>query len=102
MFIQMNELIEIDEQIKSANQSNQQVKGAFVIEVVKITTAIIFESKKLVGRLKHRNKRRNEKCYAFIKKDISEAKNTLQNILENQTFQRIQSLLWPISTKWIS
>ena len=65
-----------------------------MIEAAKISTILISESKKKVGRLKHRNKRTSEKYYVLIKKDISVVKNTLlrwilQNILENQTFQRI-------------
>ena len=38
------------------------------MEVVKTIAILSFESKKLVGRLKHRNKRIRENCYALIKK----------------------------------
>ena len=48
-----------------------------MIDAVKITTILIFESKTYVGRSKHKNKRGSEKCYVLIKKDISKVKNTL-------------------------
>ena len=59
---------------------------------------------KQIPLLKHSNKRRSEKCYVLIKKDRSKVKNTLlqwilQNILENQMFQRIVKFIWLISTK---
>ena len=49
-------------------------------------------------RSKHNNKRRIKKCYVLIKKDTSKVKNTLlwwilQNILENQMFQRISKFI---------
>ena len=55
---------------------------------------LFFESKQNVRCLKHRKHKRSKKCYVLIfKKDISKVKNTLlkwilQNISENQTFQR--------------
>ena len=66
--VYLNEPIEIDELIKLANQSNQQVKSALVIRAAKTTIILIFGNKKQVGRSKHNNKRRNEQCYVLIKK----------------------------------
>ena len=44
--VYLKEPIEIDELIKLANQLNQQVKGALVIEAAKITIILIFKNKK--------------------------------------------------------
>ena len=49
-----------------------------MIDPAKITTIIIFESKKYVSRSKHRNKKRSGKCYVLIKKDISNKKHFAQ------------------------
>ena len=63
-----------------------------MIDPAKITAIIIFESKTYVSRSKHRNRKRSGKCYALIKKDISNKKHIdqmdLQNISENQKVQR--------------
>ena len=63
--------------------------------MAKITTIIIFESKKEVVRLKHRNKKGaknvmlwfEEKTYQRWKKTLF--KCILQSISKNETFQRI-------------
>ena len=39
-----------------------------MIEAVKITTDIILEIKKIVGRSKHSNKRGSKKCYVLMEK----------------------------------
>ena len=44
--VYLNEPIEIGELIKLTNQSNYQIKSTFVIERAKITTILIFESKR--------------------------------------------------------
>ena len=44
--VYLNESIEKDALIKLANQSNEQVKGALVIEAVKTTTIPIFKRTK--------------------------------------------------------
>ena len=64
-----------------------------MIEAVK-TATILMESKKKVGLLKFRNKEEVKNIMFWLEKDVSKLKNTLlqwilQNILENQTFQRI-------------
>ena len=64
-----------------------------MIEAVK-TATILMKPKKKVGRLKYRNKEEVKNIMFWLEKDISKLKNTLlqwilQNILENQTFQRI-------------
>ena len=64
-----------------------------MIEAVK-TATILMKSKKKVGLLKFRNKEEVKNIMFWLEKDVSKLKNTLlqwilQNILENQTFQRI-------------
>ena len=62
--VYLNEPIKIDE----LNQLSQSINSTFVVDPAKITTIIIFESKKYVSRSKHRNKKRSGKCYVLIKK----------------------------------
>ena len=76
-------------------EREKQVKGALAIEPAKITTIIfIFESKKQGGYSKQKNKRRRKKCYVLVKKrhvkgEKNDAPVDFENILENQTVQRV-------------
>ena len=76
-------------------EREKQVKGALAIEPAKIATIIfIFESKKQVGYSKQKNKRRRKKCYVLVKKrhvkgEKNDAPVDFENILENQTVQRV-------------
>ena len=67
-------LIQTDEQIKLINN---QLKGALVIETVKITRILIFGSKNQVDHSKHRNKKRIKKCHVLIfeKRHMKEEKD---------------------------
>ena len=79
-----------------------------MVETTKITTIINFECKKLIGRSKHRNKKRSEKGYVEkMLKDIPKIERHCSNEFcriskKIRRFREQESLLWPNSTKWTS
>ena len=87
--VYFNEPIKIDELIKLAKQAIQKRPSD---RIGKDNINSYFWQQKEVVHLKHRNRKRNEKCCVVIfKKDIWKKKllqKTLQNILENQAIQR--------------
>ena len=75
-----NEPIDIDELIKLANQSNQQVKGALVIDAAKIAIILFLKTKMklVVWSIAVKDEARNVMFWS--KKDTSNVgKNTLPN-----------------------
>ena len=52
--------------MSKSNWTISYFKGVLLIETVKITTILIFESKKKVGYSKHRKYNVTKKCYVLI------------------------------------
>ena len=72
----LNEPIEIHKLIKLTNQSNQQVKGALLIEAAKITTTLIKAKNNLVVRgIEIKEQPKN--VTFLLRKGISKVENTL-------------------------
>ena len=104
--VYLNERIEIHELIELANQSNQQVKGALVIEAAKITEILMKAKNELVIRSIEIKEEAKKNCFDQKKTYQSWKTHCFNGFYRiSQRIRRFgeqKSLLWPISTKWTS